>query len=95
MSANRQALNTYMCQFLDFVKCRCYGNKMVAVKHGFLIIPVNMRQTAQNFTGLITMQPSTHLSVLWGVIKCCCHGDRSLAIKHNVYDTAVTPMYVV
>ena len=30
-----------------------------------------------------------------GVIKFRCHGDRSLAIKHNVYDTAVTPKYIV
>jgi len=41
------------------------------------------------------VRPSTHLGVLWGVIKFRCHGDRSLAIKHNVYDTAVTPKYIV
>ena len=43
---------------------------MLAMKHGFLITSVKMLQTAQNFTGLVTMQPSTHLSVLWDVIKC-------------------------
>ena len=43
-------------------------------------------------TGLVTMQPSTHLSVLWGVIKCRCHGDRPLAMKHDV---AVSPMETV
>ena len=95
MCAKRQALNTYMCQFWDFVKCCCYGNKMVAMKHGFLITAVNMLQTAQNFTCLITMQPSRHLSLLWGVLKCRCHDDRSLAIKHGVYVTVVTPMYIV
>ena len=51
-----------------------------------------MFQTAQNFIGLVTMQPSTHLSVVWGVIKCRCHGDRPLAMKHDV---AVSPMDTV
>ena len=32
---------------------------MLAMKHDFLITSVKMLQTAQNFTGLVTMQPST------------------------------------
>ena len=43
-------------------------------------------------TGLVTMQPSTHLSVLCGVIKCRCHGDRPLTMKHDV---AISPMDTV
>ena len=92
MCANSPAVTTSTWEFWDFFKCRCHGNTRLAMKHGFLITSVKMLQTAQNVTGLVTMQPLTHLSVLWGVIKWRCHGDRPLAMKHDV---ALSPMDTV
>ena len=55
---------------------------MLTMKHGFLITSVKMLKTAQNFTGLVTMQTSTYLSVLWGVIKYRCQWRQ--IIRHQV-----------
>ena len=36
-----------MGQFWDFFKCRCHGNTMLAMKHGFLTASVQMLEMAQ------------------------------------------------